>query len=75
MNFKVIFIGTGVSTCIPSVRCVLDGLYCQPCNDAFNNKCKNKRNNVSIAINYNGQCILIDCGKSSLSSLLSSPLS
>ena len=70
MNFQVIFVGTGVSTCIPSMRCVLDGLYCIPCSNAFNNKCKNKRNNVSIAVKYNDKCILIDCGKTMRDSIM-----
>ena len=72
MNFKLIFVGTGSSTCTPKIRCVLDGLYCQPCNNAFNNKCKDKRNNVSIAIKYNDKCVLIDCGKTMRESIMNS---
>jgi phosphoribosyl 1,2-cyclic phosphodiesterase len=71
MNFSIIFIGTGASTCVPSIRCVLNGLYCKPCSSAFNDKvCKDKRNNVSIAIKYNGKCILIDCGKTMRESIM-----
>lgn len=70
-KFKVVFLGTGVSTAIPNIRHVLDyGKFetCFVCKDAFDNpKSKNKRNNVSIAIifefNNEKKCIIVDAGK------------
>jgi phosphoribosyl 1,2-cyclic phosphodiesterase len=69
--FQVVFLGTGVSTAIPSIRHVLDMKEnpCRVCDDAMNNQSsKNKRNNVSVAIMFNDEnnkrkCYLVDAGK------------
>eukprot|EP01040_Poterioochromonas_malhamensis_P010719 gene10719-11678_t len=70
-TFQIVFLGTGVSTAIPSIRHILDmeTKPCHVCYDAMNNPGgKNKRNNVSIAIIYKNEqgekkCVLIDAGK------------
>jgi phosphoribosyl 1,2-cyclic phosphodiesterase len=70
-SFKVIFVGTGVSTAVPNLLHILND-SCSVCRDAMNPSSRNKRNNVSIAIMFTAdgpnnekmdKCILIDCGK------------
>lgn len=75
LPFQVIFLGTGVSTAIPSIRHVLDmddngKIKCPVCSDAYTQPgSKNRRNNVSIAIAFNSRkdgqrkCVMIDAGK------------
>jgi phosphoribosyl 1,2-cyclic phosphodiesterase len=70
-HFQIVFLGTGVSTAIPSIRHILDMdlTKCSVCLDAMDVPgSKNKRNNVSIAIIFENElkvrkCILIDAGK------------
>jgi phosphoribosyl 1,2-cyclic phosphodiesterase len=71
--FQVLFLGSGVSTAIPTIRHVLDfnepGTYqCPVCLDAVSTpRSKNKRNNVSIAVIFGEgntkKCIMVDAGK------------
>jgi phosphoribosyl 1,2-cyclic phosphodiesterase len=67
-KFKIVFIGTGVSTAIPNLGHILND-SCVVCRDANTQSgSKNKRNNVSIAIIFTGddnteKCVLIDVGK------------
>jgi phosphoribosyl 1,2-cyclic phosphodiesterase len=68
LEFKVLFLGTGVSTAVPSINHILCNC-CQICADAKNvQDSKNKRNNVSIAIIFSSvddvqKCVLVDVGK------------
>lgn len=73
-SFKVIFLGSGVSTAIPTIRHVLDmnmeGQYqCPVCHHALTTpNSKNRRNNVSVAVVFEGhdgskKCIMVDAGK------------
>jgi hypothetical protein len=51
-TFKIVFLGTGVSTAIPVMRHVLTNC-CGVCKNAFEIPCSfNRRNNVSIAVLY-----------------------
>ena len=76
--FEVIFLGSGVSTAIPCITCILQRheFKCPVCEDAFFTiNSKNKRNNVSIAIKFVDQsnenrCVLIDAGKTMRDSIL-----
>jgi phosphoribosyl 1,2-cyclic phosphodiesterase len=67
-KFKIVFIGTGVSTAVPNLGHVLND-SCVVCRDANTQPgSKNKRNNVSVAIVFTGddgkeKCVLIDVGK------------
>lgn len=71
-SFRVLFVGTGVSTAIPNIAHVLERSNgtdpCLVCQDAMNTpNSKNRRNNVSVAVLFeeNGEkrCILVDVGK------------
>eukprot|EP01039_Chlorochromonas_danica_P008187 gene8187-9032_t len=71
-TFKVLFVGTGVSTAIPNIAHVLERSKgdqpCLVCQDAMTQPhSKNKRNNVSIALLFEEEgakrCILVDVGK------------
>lgn len=78
-SFKVLFVGTGVSTAIPNIAHVLEVSsrgVCPVCFDAMNTPhSKNKRNNVSVAIIFkeNGEdrCILVDVGKTMRDAVIS----
>ncbi len=72
-KFEVIFLGTGVSTAIPTIQHLLDSnicseklnISCKVCSDAYNIVgSKNKRNNVSICVSFYSdgikKCIMID---------------
>jgi phosphoribosyl 1,2-cyclic phosphodiesterase len=70
--FKVLFLGTGVSTAVPNLyHVVIKGNdQCAVCLDAWRNPhSKNRRNNVSIAVLVNDsetgieRCIVVDVGK------------
>lgn len=52
---ELIFLGTGPSSGIPSLKCRLSG-SCKVCDTV-------KRTNVSVIVNKNASSILIDCGK------------
>ncbi|KAF7682454.1 Octanoyltransferase [Astathelohania contejeani] len=56
---KLILLGTGTSTGVPSLSCLLKG-GCSVCNSKDE---KNIRTNTSLLIVHNGIDILIDCGK------------
>jgi len=77
--FKVIFLGTGVSTAIPSLYHIIvkENKQCPVCLEASTNiNSKNRRNNVSIAITFNEpntnnhKCLIIDIGKTMRDSFL-----
>ena len=76
--FKVIFLGTGVSTATPSIyHCIQDNFSCKVCKEAYENlESKNRRNNVSIAIVFDDKtdgskkCVMVDAGKTMRDSLL-----
>eukprot|EP01031_Cornospumella_fuschlensis_P038847 gene38847-47244_t len=70
--FKVLFLGTGVSTAIPNIAHVLRRSNsehpCPVCADALASpSSRNKRNNVSIALLFEEagkrKCIVVDVGK------------
>lgn len=69
--FKVVFLGTGVSTAIPSIyHVVVQGNEsCAVCQDATTNpESRNRRNNVSIALIFVDdknidRCVVVDIGK------------
>lgn len=81
-TYKVIFLGTGVSTAVPSLYHIVvcadaKDNECKVCKDAFHVKeSKNKRNNVSIALQYqdpksgDAKCVVIDVGKTMRDSLM-----
>ncbi|OQR99835.1 hypothetical protein THRCLA_06367 [Thraustotheca clavata] len=61
---EVFFLGTGPSTGIPSMQCLLNGKKCDVCRDAHeNHDSKNRRNNPSLLVRFQGKNVLIDCGK------------
>ncbi|OQR90086.1 hypothetical protein ACHHYP_05816 [Achlya hypogyna] len=61
---EVFFLGTGPSTGIPSVQCLLSGKSCAVCRDAHSVPgSKNRRNNPSLLVRYGGRSVLVDCGK------------
>lgn len=82
-SFKIVFIGSGVSTAVPNLNHILNG-SCEPCPvcmDAMNPDSKNRRNNVSVAIIFDSptvdgsterkeKCVLIDVGKTMRDSCL-----
>jgi hypothetical protein len=75
-TFKVVFLGTGVSTAVPVMRHILTNC-CNVCRHAFQIPCSyNRRNNVSICLLYDDDneerepnnevgrcCVLVDAGK------------
>ena len=84
-KFKVVFLGTGVSTAMPNLGHILAD-SCDVCRDACTVLgSKNKRNNVSIAIIFSAEssvdsdmgskgtekCVLIDVGKTMREACLS----
>src|SRR3989338_1066198 len=65
-KFKIMFLGTGVSTTIPRIKHILDG-NCEVCKHANENpQSKNRRGTVSVAIinEETNTCVIIDAGKS-----------
>ncbi|KAF7683674.1 putative hydrolase [Astathelohania contejeani] len=56
---KLILLGTGSSSGVPSLKCLLSG-GCKVCNSK---NIKNQRTNTSMLIKHTGDDILIDCGK------------
>ncbi|KAF0715107.1 Aste57867_3565 [Aphanomyces stellatus] len=66
------FLGTGPSTGVPSIRCLLSGDLCAVCHDAHANPLsKNRRNNPTLLVRYGGRNVLIDCGKTFRDGVLS----
>lgn len=74
MNFKILFVGTGVSTAVPNMRCIFNmnaGSLppCAVCKNAHESpEGLNRRNNVAIAIIFENEAhqqrvIMIDAGK------------
>ncbi len=62
----LIFLGTGVSTGLPQIGCVLPSAKerCAVCHDGLENEnSPNRRCNVSALLRLNNRNILIDCGK------------
>mmetsp|Transcript_7629 Transcript_7629/g.23127 ORF Transcript_7629/g.23127 Transcript_7629/m.23127 type:complete len:293 (+) Transcript_7629:138-1016(+) len=67
---RAVFMGTGVSTAIPNLRCVMrngDGhgeVPCEVCADAVENPYgPNNRGNVALLVQNRGKNYLVDCGK------------
>ena len=58
MSFKVVFVGTGVSTAVPNMNHILNG-PCPVCEDAMNPLSKNRRNNVSVALIFESEGVEI----------------
>lgn len=76
-TFRVLFLGTGVSTAIPKLDHILFNTGCKICHDAASDpQSRNRRNNVSIAVLYKDRmegkdrCILVDVGKTMRDSCL-----
>eukprot|EP01117_Protostelium_nocturnum_P011812 TRINITY_DN4306_c0_g1_i1.p1 TRINITY_DN4306_c0_g1~~TRINITY_DN4306_c0_g1_i1.p1 ORF type:complete len:454 (-),score=152.03 TRINITY_DN4306_c0_g1_i1:37-1374(-) len=64
---ELVFVGTGTSSGMPRLRCLLHQrpVQCETCLDALIPGSKNKRKNPSLLIRYKKKFnILIDCGKS-----------
>lgn len=79
--FKVLFLGSGVSTAVPSIyHIVLDVNTCKVCAECMcDSQSRNRRNNVSIALLYRDpsiletqedKCVIIDVGKTMREALL-----
>lgn len=64
---EFIILGSGVSTAIPRIGCIIrsrEGVRCQVCHDALQNPLsKNRRCNVAALVRASGRTVLIDCGK------------
>ena len=64
---EFVILGSGVSTGIPRISCIIRpklANYCQVCKDANENPfSKNRRCNVSALVKMENQTVLIDCGK------------
>ncbi|EQC42169.1 hypothetical protein SDRG_01009 [Saprolegnia diclina VS20] len=68
---EIIFLGTGTSTGVPSMQCLLSGKNCAVCHHAHAVPgSKNRRNNPSLLVRYGGRNVLIDCGKTFRDSIL-----
>jgi phosphoribosyl 1,2-cyclic phosphodiesterase len=73
--FRVLFLGTGVSTAIPNLSHVLFKRSCPVCSDAQLPGSRNRRNNVSIAVIFadstgSEKCIIVDVGKTMRDSMM-----
>ena len=55
-RFDVLFLGSGVSTGVPRIGCIVRPDRCQPvckvCRDALRENSRNRRGNVSILLRY-----------------------
>lgn len=63
---ELTFLGTGVSTALPQISCVLPSasFHCAVCHDGHSNpESRNRRGNVSVLVRAGGRNVLIDCGK------------
>lgn len=66
---EVIFLGTGVSECVPRITCLTaDPPTCEVCIDATRPGSKNRRRNTSIVLQFDGgggvqSNLLVDVGK------------
>ncbi|EQC25815.1 hypothetical protein SDRG_16330 [Saprolegnia diclina VS20] len=68
---EIIFLGTGGSSSIPWMQCLLSGTNCAVCHHAHAvPSSKNRRNNPSLLVRYGGRNVLIDCGKTFRDSVL-----
>lgn len=61
---RVIVLGCGSSSSVPSIRCLMSKKSCIVCEEAYDNPLsKNRRGNPSILVCLEENCVLIDCGK------------
>lgn len=55
-TFEVLFLGSGVSTGVPRIGCIVRPDQSQPickvCHDALNERSRNRRGNVSILVRF-----------------------
>lgn len=66
MEAEFVFLGTGVSTALPRLDCVVRG-NCEVCHAGYESELSpNRRSNVSGVVRMpgpGGQCVMLDCGK------------
>ncbi len=69
-KFCAVFLGTGVSTAVPNLQHIINPTDkpCKVCHDALASDSKNRRNNVSLGLIFEGatgekKCVVIDVGK------------
>ncbi|CAK4098759.1 unnamed protein product [Aphanomyces euteiches] len=63
-TIELLVLGSGPSTSIPSIRCLVSNADCRVCSEAHANpNSKNRRLNPSLFVKYAGLNLLIDCGK------------
>ncbi|ETW05482.1 hypothetical protein H310_03245 [Aphanomyces invadans] len=64
-------LGSGPSTSVPSIRCLVTNPNCPVCPEAHANpNSRNRRGNPSLLVKHQGFHILIDCGKTFRESFL-----
>ncbi|KDO35399.1 hypothetical protein SPRG_00249 [Saprolegnia parasitica CBS 223.65] len=70
-ELEIVVLGSGPSSSVPVVRCLVTNPACPVCPEALANPVsKNRRNNPSLLVRLLGQTVLIDCGKTFRDSLL-----
>ena len=65
-ELELLLLGTGVSTGVPQIACVLPSCTCDcaVCKEALGDaRSPNRRCNVSALVRVGGRTVLIDCGK------------
>ncbi|KAF0716282.1 Aste57867_2925 [Aphanomyces stellatus] len=70
-KLEMLVLGSGPSTSVPSIRCLLTNPTCTVCPEAQANPAsRNRRGNPSLFVKHEGVHILIDCGKTFRESVL-----
>ncbi|OQR90081.1 hypothetical protein ACHHYP_05817 [Achlya hypogyna] len=70
-ELEIVVLGSGPSSSVPVVRCLVTNPACPVCPEALANPAsKNRRNNPSLLVRLLGKTVLIDCGKTFRDSLL-----
>ncbi|OQR99827.1 hypothetical protein THRCLA_06368 [Thraustotheca clavata] len=70
-SLEIVVLGSGPSSSVPVVRCLVTNPNCPVCPEALANpQSKNRRNNPSLLVRLKGQTVLIDCGKTFRDSIL-----